>query len=423
MPFLYHSIRSPWLQRESLLRIRCLARIGILLLLSLVPGHLRAAETWTTDFDFHNPAAFTGGADAIEVHDGGYLAIGYKRFQEGREDAWAARFDRDGKPRWVRRIRHPRQDRPRSVIQTRDRGYVIVGYGLDWTRPGDVERAKKSVTKARVIKLGSYGQVMWQRSLGGKLRTEAYFAHALADGGVLVVGQQWTYGKGAGRNLWLLRLNFAGSKVGEWKRWVGKETVNDSLVTADGNLAVLVGRRILELTLDGKDLGEHVLEPSQQPLRRDRTRGRPIYIRNIAETPDGGYLAIGKLSVERDEAVTILIRLDALGQRVWEKTYDRPGVAFPSGVVALSRDRFAAAVHRTNFPHPASLWLFGIDSDGERLWEQEYFRDIAYGHGRFRVVNGRSLLFAGTVLTQRRDYGATTMLWMLKADNSGRLVP
>ena len=82
-------------------------------------------ETWNKTF---------GGSHADLGHavqqtdDGGYIITGYTRsFGAGLEDVWLIKTDRTGDLEWYRTFGGPASDKGRSVQETDDNGYVIVG--------------------------------------------------------------------------------------------------------------------------------------------------------------------------------------------------------------------------------------------------------------------------------------------------------
>ena len=69
------------------------------------------------------------GYSAVETGDGGYVIVGYTAsFGAGSYDVWLVKTDSSGNARWSQTYGGTGYDTGRSLLQTGDGGYVIVGY-------------------------------------------------------------------------------------------------------------------------------------------------------------------------------------------------------------------------------------------------------------------------------------------------------
>jgi hypothetical protein len=93
------------------------------------------------------------------------------------------------------------EDWANSIIQTKDRGYMVAG----WTSSMGAGK-----TDVWIIKLNKRGDLVWDRTFGGSEDDEAHSIIQTEDGGYAVAG--WTESKGAGNSdVWVIKLDENGN--------------------------------------------------------------------------------------------------------------------------------------------------------------------------------------------------------------------
>jgi len=151
-----------------------------------------------------------GGDSSDEAHairqtnDGGYIVAGATHsFGVGDEDLWILKLNAHGDCEWQKTIGGEGQDYTRSIRQTFDGGYIVTGttysFGLG---DGDLW----------ILKLGTNGDIKWQRTYGGYGKEEAYSILQTYDGGYVVAGSTSTYG--AGEEDFLVLKLFPNGEIG-----------------------------------------------------------------------------------------------------------------------------------------------------------------------------------------------------------------
>jgi hypothetical protein len=124
----------------------------------------------------------------IQSSDGGYVVAGKTlSFGAGGYDFYVVKLDSSGNVQWTKTIGGSDWDEARSIIQSSDGGYVVAGYtysfGADYS---DIY----------VVKLDSWGNVQWTKTIGGSVTDVAYSIIQSSDGRYVVAG--WTSSFGAG---------------------------------------------------------------------------------------------------------------------------------------------------------------------------------------------------------------------------------
>jgi uncharacterized delta-60 repeat protein len=210
----------------------------------------------------------------------------------------------------------------------------------------------------------------WARTYGGPMADKARGAAFMPDGGVVVAGKTRSHGgwRAAG---WTARLAPDGRAM--WTRAIGGGRETDGfkrvLPRPDGGTRLIGQTRsqgagesdgwLLDLNADGN-------------TQRVRVFGGAANDRFIdaAMLPDGGTLAVGfSASAPADGRDIWVVRTDAEGRGVWERTFGGPRDDGAYGVAV--RDGRAVVVGYTQHDGPAGydVWAARIAlSDGDPVW-------------------------------------------------------
>jgi hypothetical protein len=120
---------------------------------------------------------------------------------------------------WAWRYGGLRYDAVKSVLRTRDGGFIIAGD----TRSFMTDKKKKTkgdYFNVWVVRLDSTGQIVWQRMYVGPKSDNCSGMIAAADGGYMLVGTTDSYGAGMS-DVWVVRLDDEGQIV--WQKTFGGE--------------------------------------------------------------------------------------------------------------------------------------------------------------------------------------------------------
>ncbi|HMO63871.1 MAG TPA: hypothetical protein PKE47_01360 [Verrucomicrobiota bacterium] len=191
-----------------------------------------------------------GGPDAdrldhgVELPDGGFLLVGTSSSEPGpaktaalfgASDAWAVRVDARGNRLWDRSYGGAFAEESHAVIADRDGGSVVAGWSDSRPEAGNKTSPAHGQRDAWVLRLNDAGDILWDRSLGGRNEDWATDVVSAPDGGLLVVGNSlsreggtktspnWSPvgGTGLASDGWLNRLDPAGTLL--WDRSYGGE--------------------------------------------------------------------------------------------------------------------------------------------------------------------------------------------------------
>lgn len=396
----------------------------------------RGRDTWNRTF---GGAGIDGFLSLAILSDGSIVMGGVNRSRgNGLADAWLLGLDRKGEETWERTLGDDGRDMVLAIAaenkppQGNGNGLVFAGL----TQPG----GKRPDDDLLVGRLDGKGRLLWKRKLGGSQNDAATSILALPDGGILLAG--FTRSKGRGRaDAWILRLNEQGKVL--WERTFGNSGFDIPWAiaqVADGGFVFAGETTAGENTAGGKTLGGKSAggrEGRDAWVMRLDAHGDPLWEKTfggekydiltaIATLPGGGFILAGNTESKgagRNDGW--IVRLDAQGGMLWERTYGKEnrdafwsvtvvpdaGTAYGGGFAVAGQIGSARA-------GDSDAWVLRLDKKGQVLWENTFggkksdsARAILPGpQGGFIVAGSTESRGAG-----RRDG------WMFRLDAGGRL--
>jgi len=217
--------------------------------------------------------------------------------------------------------------------------------------------------------------VVWNRTFGGNYNDGAWCLEETADGGFILAGN--TAGRGEGSDLFLVRTDGNGSLL--WEKTFGGSGEDAGYFVQqaqDGGFIVTGSTRSFGM---GGELLWLLKTDGNGSLLWDRTFGGFVSSTgdggwSVDETDDGGYIAAGYTQSQGSGRKDMwLLKTDALGNLLWEKTFG--GQQDDVGMSVLqSRDGgFIVAGRTASFGQGGDdMWLLRTDSEGVELWNATF---------------------------------------------------
>ena len=276
---------------------------------------------------------------------------------------------------------------------------------------------------AFVVKFTPEGSLSWQRTFAGPAQFSIDRANGVAvapDGSVYAAGQT----VGVGNDVLLLKFSAEGSLVWQ-RRWDtgGQETGEGVAVASDGSVYVTgvtdsfggFGHLfVLRFAPDGTLVWQRIRD-----VATDAAVGTG---EAITVAPDGSIYAAGVTPrAVVGEFDMLLLKLDAEGTPVWQRTYTAADVADARGGVAVASDGSVyvaggiQAVTRRTAVNDTFVAKFG--PDGSLIW------DRGYGGDQGDFPGGVVARADGTVLIggESASFGAgSDDAFLLQLDANGR---
>lgn len=338
----------------------------------------------------------------------------------------------------------------RSVIQTSDNGYIVLGFtqSID----GDVSTNKTTVQyDFWLLKFDNNNNLIWQKTYGGSKDEKAYKIIQTTDNGFAIVGYSkssdgdLTANKGF-EDVWVLKLDATGNIL--WKTSTGFPGTDQgySLIqTKDGGYFI---GSILDVTASGgqgnsRNAARHaggdywgikLSNSGSIEWRKYFGGANTDTCYGVAETSDG-YLMIGSsdsndvdIKNNKGSYDFWVVKINKTGTLVWEKSFGgteideaRAITSTNDGGFIIIGDTRSSNKDVTKNNGGADLWTIKINASGNLIWQKNY------GGSSFDV--GRSIsktLDSGFIISgssRSADNGITNKgqndAWILKIDKNG----
>ena len=340
----------------------------------------------------------------VSTVDGGFAVLGYTQSLDGditdkateNYDFWMLKFDSEAQLEWNKTYGGSGDERGRSLIETSDGGYALLGYSD--SSDGDVS-SNNGNRDFWLVKINASGVLSWQKSFGYEGEDEGVSIIETSDNhlmlsGVLDVtasggeGNQGRFStRHAGGDYWAIKITPTGDIV--WSRFYGgtftdsptgiKETLNDGLISVGGS--------------DSNDV--------------DISNNKGSYDFWIVKSNLNGDIVWEKSfgGSEIDEARDIISDGNGNHIVVGDTRSNDQDVAFNNGA--------------------ADLWVIKVSNSGELLWNTsiggsnfDVARSISTTFNNEFIIAGSSRSSNGDVSKNQGQNDA----WVLRLDNSGQLL-
>lgn len=344
-----------------------------LLLIAILASVPAASATPAPDTEWEKTyAAFWSGggydeANSIdETRDGGYIIAGSTwSTKEKAKAVYLVKIKKDGEMAWERRLGGSGDDLARSILATKDGGYIVAG--STWST--------RTMEDAYVIKTDWNGNKLWERVMGGENIDRASAVDMTSDGGYIIAGSTWSYGTN-GLNPYIVRLDRDGVK--RWEKLIEGfiSEAFDVHETGDGNFIIAGYTRTGVFGYDPEDaylikidgLGKVIWSREYGGSADDRAY-------SVDMTSDGGYILAGWTeSYGAGKKDIYVIKTDADGEKEWEKFYGGAYHDEARSIVQTSDGGYIITGFTSEGDDEISedLIVLKLNSDGEKEWEKRY---------------------------------------------------
>jgi hypothetical protein len=146
----------------------------------------------------------------VKTSDGGYALVGFTRsFGVGGTDFWLVKVDSEGVLQWNKTYGGPSDDSAHSIVQTSEGGYALAGFTYSFGS-GDKD--------FWLVKVGPSGNMEWNRTFGGTGFDDAVSLVKTSEGGYALAGYTSSFGAGSS-DVWVVKVDSFGNLV--WSQTYG----------------------------------------------------------------------------------------------------------------------------------------------------------------------------------------------------------
>jgi len=250
------------------------------------------------------------GRSVQQTSDGGYIVVGEtESYGAGYQDIYLIKTDGDGNTDWSHTYGGLDNEFGNSVQQTSDGGYIIVGYTFSYG---------VGSTDVYLIKTDGNGNVSWSKTYGGTSQDYGNSVWQTSDGGYIITGVTESYGAGI-EDVYLIKTDGNGNV--SWSKTYGGtsyEYGNSVQQTSDGGYIIAgytnsFGENFYLIKTDGN--GDTTWTKTYGGTSDD-------YGCEVQQTSDGGYIIVGYTnSFGAGIEDVYLIKTDGNGNVSWNRTF------------------------------------------------------------------------------------------------------
>ncbi|MBK7377935.1 MAG: T9SS type A sorting domain-containing protein [Ignavibacteriales bacterium] len=293
-------------------------------------------------------------ANSIEkTNDGKYIVTGHM----GGQGSWVTRnlflmkVDEACDTIWTRMVGgNSEEEVGYSVIETNDHGFVATGFTKSYGAGG------KDVY---LIKTDADGNLQWGKCYGGASDDEGYSVIQTNDLGFLIAARTSSYGQGG--DIWIIKTNASGDTL--WTQLIGgtkSDQVNKIIETSSNDYLIVGSFRLTDNSYDMYLIRIDANGDTLWTKKYDRNNRWDVGY-DAVEVESGNFIIAGYL-----DSRPALLKIDMQGDTLFTKTY---GAEDPSGFVSLSRttDGNFFVLKPDDYSGVPYILVYKVDADGNEI--------------------------------------------------------
>ena len=349
------------------------------------------------------------GNSVQQTIDGGYIITGeISSSENGSSDIWLIKTDSEGQEEWNQTFDGNDRDYGKSVKQTVDGGYIIIGStGSDY------------YYDVWLIKTDPKGTEEWNQTFGGDNKDYGNSVQQTIDGGYIITGEISSSVNGSSDVL-LIKTDQQGQE--EWIQTFGGSDYdigNSIEQTYDGGYIITGSTRSY-----GNGSSDVLLVKTDQQGQEEWIQtfgGGYIDIGNsIKQTSDNGYIITGYTQSYGNGSRDVwLIKTNYQGNEEWSQTFGGSYVDIGNSVQQTIDGGYIIAGSRGT-DYYSDLWLIKTDYQGKEEWNQIFGgNDYDFGNSVQQTTDDGYIIIGHTKSYGNGGYD----IFLIKTDSEGNTEP
>ncbi len=284
----------------------------------------------------------------------------------GGFDYWVVKINSAGQKIWDKTFGGNSNDFLISTVLTSDGGYILGGYSISGVS-GDKSENTKGNYDYWVVKINSSGQKVWDKTFGGGQADYFTSLSLTSDGGYILGGYSMSAVSGdktdnnkGGYDYWVIKINSLGQKV--WDKTFGgngSDELSSIISTTDGAF-ILAGSSSSNSSVDKT---ENNIGYEDYWVLKVNSLGQKVWdktiggsggdvLSNIITTSDEGYLLAGRsysnISADKTENCKgswdyWIVKINAAREKVWDKTLGGNSFDHLNSIISIADSKYILA--------------------------------------------------------------------------------
>ncbi|MGD0950994.1 MAG: hypothetical protein ABR985_01120 [Methanotrichaceae archaeon] len=310
------------------------------------------------------------GYSVQQTRNGGYILTGStESFGAGGKDLWLIKTDANGNEIWNRTFGGARDDWGRSVQQTTDGGYIITGSMYSYN-------SAHLSQMVWLLKTDANGNQVWDKIFGGPRDDWGYSVQQTNDGGYIITGGTKSFGENGNSALWLIKTNAKGNEI--WDRIFGGpgDNVGFSVQQTNDRGYIILGSK--ESYVPGINVIWLIKTDANGAKVWDKTFSGSVdnVGKSVQQTSDGGYIITGSKESSGGGSQDLwLIKTDGYGNEIWDKSFDGSGWNEGKSVQQTNDGGYiisGSAYSYSSGGKNSVVWLIKTDPNGVKVWDKTF---------------------------------------------------
>ena len=229
---------------------------------------------------------------------------------------------------------------------------------------------------AWLIKIDANGNKLWDKIFGGpKDDDEAYSARQTIDGGYIVTGVTQYYDS-QNKDVLLLKTDPFGNTV--WSKTFGgpdRDQGDSVSLVSDGGYIVAGATNYNPDKKKGAEIWLIKTDADGNKVWDKTFGGYPSsWGRSVEKTSDGGFIITGAAQLRGSglSQTALLIKTDSAGNKEWERTFEDAYTDSEGQSVQQTIDGGYIMLCYKYASTDGGIWLIKIDSQGRKLWDRTF---------------------------------------------------
>jgi hypothetical protein len=298
-----------------------------------------------------------GGMDLIytvkETNDKAIIAAGRTSgFGAGALDINLVKINKNGNLLWVKAIGGTGDETANELVETFDKGFVIVGNTYSFGAGGN---------DFYIVKTDSLGNILWTKTIGSNLNDNAYSVFETSNKDIVVTGLT-TENPGSGNNLDVMVARLDQNGNIKWvKKYGGLNDDRANSIIENNNKELIINGlyNISDLLLFKTDSMGTVL------WSKSYDGGSMDWGRSIKLTQDDKIVMCGYQGVASYATDYLITKVDQLGNIIWAKNYGDANAQYLTNVEESFDKSFIITGYSQRAGSDYDYYIVRTDSNGK----------------------------------------------------------